>query len=270
MTLVLAFLLGLCGCTSTHSIPKGASSESAIEYCGGELWGYMVPLGPRESKAFWKRNLEDPEPLLAVFLHMHSVLETDPEHALTFHFAVRTRKDISLHIPDRYLNVQIDDSTKRNVKLDFVVRQEAKSAAELYPYPKYETRLIDAATNRWSVTKVNPWLYFLKEDPKELVLPASKIQPVSTDPVRVSLDRKRYKEIYVLASKNIWPEGQALKNSSIRIEIPKLTLNGVSYDPRPFVFDMNYNDVKKKRAQNSRVPCPSTTMIFRWNDNPYL
>lgn len=123
--LVLAIFLYLCSCASSHSIPDDSNSKHAISYCGGELWGYVLPIGSRKSTGFWNKKFEDQKPLLAVFLHMHSILEKDPEHSLTFHFALRTKEDISIQFPEKEISVLQSGTKEKTFKMDLVINEDA-------------------------------------------------------------------------------------------------------------------------------------------------
>ncbi len=266
MKLRLLFILLLSGCASTHVVPQDSHSQNAFEYCGGELWGYVLPLGPREQKSFWRKNLQDPKPLLAAFLHLHSDLEKNPAQALTFYFAIRTRESLGIKIPSHDWKVKINGADERSLNVEYFLKEEAKNAGEIYRYPKYQVKLLDAATNRWQVTQVSQFAYFIRGTPQEVTLPTSKVQKLETSLVQASLDLQNYKEIFVMASKNIWPENTDLKNAKIQITIPTMTVNDLVLDPQTFAFDMNYEKVRAIRSKSSRTLCPSTEKIFQMND----
>jgi hypothetical protein len=58
--------------------------------------------------------------------------------------------------------------------------------------------------------------------------------------VSVNFDSKKYAQIFVLSSLNIWPEKQPLRDSNIVVRLPAFMVNGVDYGPQTFAFQTNY------------------------------
>jgi len=259
--------LFVTGCVSrSHVVPQDSNTSGAFEYCGGTLWGYVVPVGPRQDKSWWNKDLSDPKPLLGVFLHMHSVLEKDPKHTLELHFAIRTREDLSIQIPDPIVTIKMDGTNEKKVKMNLVLTEEALRPDQIYRGPEYDFKLIDPKSNKWLITKKNKWLYLIKDDEREEILPVDRVQNITTAPINVKLDKRHFGEIFVLGAENIWPVGQSLKDAVITVTTPRLMLNGASYEARTFTFNMSYEKVKRLVGDRDYVKCPSTEMIFHSND----
>lgn len=261
--LVIAFFIFLSSCSSIHTVPDDKNSKHAIHYCGGELWGYVLPIGPRESGNFWTKKFEDPKPLLAVFMHMHSVLEKDPEHSLTFHFALRTREDLAVHFPEKDISVRFPEIEDKKLKLDFIANEDALTLNELYPSTEFDSELVDQESNQWKITKRTGLVSFNKVDPQIITLPTSKIHKITENPMSLKFDKTKYGQIFVLSSVNVWPSKESLKDTKITIQIPSFVLNGTTYLNQTFTFNTNYEKVKKVRSSYGR--CPSTEEIFRFN-----
>ena len=150
---VLVFLS--TGCASTQRTPKESREFKSFEYCRGELWGYMLPLGPREDKSLLTKSLHDPLPLMAVFLHMHSDLAENPARALMLFVEIRSRSSFSIAIPDPSIEVQFENAKAQLYPGKFVVVEQMKTGIERYPYPDYEAKLTDAQSNTWQIKKLN-------------------------------------------------------------------------------------------------------------------
>lgn len=265
---IILVSLFLCSCAShrTHEVSHDPALKRSYEYCKGGLWGYMMPIGPRQDKPWWNRSFHDPKPLLATFLMLHSALEPSPLDALNFNFIIHANEDMSVQMTDQTLKVRIDDMKEVKIKMDLVFTEQVKLPDELYPYPRYNISLIDSATNKWRVAKLNRWFYLLEDSVEEIILPNSKHHKLDTKTLSVVLDKKIYDDLYLSASTNIWPKGLAFKNSKIEITTPAFVLNGTTYESRQFTFYMNYEKVKKAYEDQSRMICPSTHRIFLYND----
>ncbi len=267
---VVLFILILSSCVSrTKSIPEPLDTSSAVKYCGGELWGYVVPLGVRESKTAWGKRLQNQKLLLAAFLQMHSDLEEDPDHSLTFHLAIRSKHNLSIQIPEHIVKVRIDDADELRVAMDFSLIAEAKTAAELFPYPKYESRVVDPELNKWHVAQLDGGFMSPTQTAKVMILPSTKVLTLTKHPEKTLLDPEKFKEFYVQSSKNIWPLREPLQRSTIQIEIPRMVVNGQALEPRRFEFEMNYEEIKSERALSLKTPCPSIAAVFQRNEGPH-
>lgn len=266
MKIIFVLFLILCGCASRmNSVPDDSNKKGSFEYCGGTLWGYVVPIGPRQDKSWWTKDFNDPMPRMAVYLHMHSMLEKDPKHALALQIALRTREDLSIQIPNSTVTVQIDKKETK-FKFDFIVTEAALRPDQIYTGPEYDFKLIDGKDNKWQVTRKNKFFYLIKEEVREEIFPSDKTQKLSSAPVNVKLDKKHYGEVYLLSEENIWPANEDLKNATISITTPQMIVNGTTYEPRKFTFEMNYDKVKKRVGDSDYVRCPSTEMIFFHNN----
>jgi hypothetical protein len=253
----------IVSCSTMNPVPEGAQSNKSVEYCGGELWGYVLPIGPRENADFWTRKFDDPKPVLALFMHLHSVLETDPEHALTLHLALRSRESMSAQFPDNKVRIQIGDGIEKTFALELRLVEDARTVENLYPDLQYKTELIDGKTNQWRIAKRNSFFTVITDEPKLILLPTSRVTKITNAPLNVVFDDRNYSQVFILAEKNIWPEHQPLKDAVIKVRLPKFSLNGADYGPQDFVFNMSYEKVRKNRASYGR--CPSTDEIFRFN-----
>lgn len=202
--------------------------------------------------------------MMALFMHMHSVLEADPEHSLTLHFALRTKENLKAEFPDNKFIVGREGHDEKAFALDMTVFEDALTVERLYPGDQYKTELVDKKTNQWSVAKRNRFFTFITGKPKLIQLPVSKTERILKNSVNVVFDGQNYAQTFVLASANIWPEKEPLKNSVITVRVPRFSLNGVGYGPQEFKFDMAYEKVKGSRSSYGR--CPSTEEIFRFND----
>lgn len=268
-SVVVLFILILSSCvTRTQNIPATIDASTAVKYCGGELWGYVVPIGVRESKTAWGKRLQDRKLLLAAFLQMHSDLEEHPEHSLTFHLAIRSVDDLSIQIPEHIVKVRIDDADEMLVAMDFSLIAEAKTADELFPYPKYESRVVDPELNKWRVAQLDGGFISPTQTSKVMVLPSTKVLTLTKRPEKIVLDPGKFKEIFVQSSKNIWPLRARLQRSTIQIEIPNMIVNGQALEPRRFEFEMNYEEVKSERVLGLKTPCPSFAAVFQRSEGP--
>jgi len=259
----LPIILFLISCTTFHPSPKDQNDKHAIEYCGGELWGYVLPVGPREDKSFWTRKFEDPKTLMAIFMHMHSVLEKDPEHSLTLHFALRSREDLTIQFPKKVLNAQVEGFPEKEFKLEMVVHEDVLGVHDLYPDSKFKAELIDQKTNQWRIAKRNWFFTFITDEPKVVQLPTPKVFKISESSVKIHFDEKKLAQIFVLSSVNIWPAKEALKDAIVTVRLPAFIVNGINYASQTFTFNTNYEKVKQNRSSYGR--CPSTEEVFRFN-----
>ena len=144
--------------------------------------------------------------------------------------------------------------------------EEAKTAQEKYPYPEFETELIDPKLNKWKVTKVNQFFYLIKEGSEVVQIPTNRIYDLNPKGAKITFDNSNQKQIWVRASENIWPESEELKNAKISVKIPDILINGHLIRSRTLVFDMDYESVKSKHKNSPAIRCPSTSLIFHWND----
>ncbi len=258
--LPLFFILVLTSCRSFHTFQDDHNKNHALEYCGGELWGYGMPLGIHETGRWWTRSSSSPKPFLAVFMHMHSVIAPDPDHTLTFHFNIRTQEDLKIHFPDPHFSVQIDDGEEKKFKLNLNLIESPWSPEKLYPHPEYKIELVDANTNKWRVSKRNQLFYPITSDEKIVDLPTGTGRTFGNEPIQLAYDKSKYEYIYVMAITNIWPEKQPLRDATIKVKTPEYFLNGATYPTRTYTFMTNYSKVLKLRPKYGR--CPSTNEIF--------
>lgn len=226
----------------------------------------MIPLSPPENKPWYDKNFHDPNPLLGVFLHMHSDLAPDPLHALQLFFLIRSGKNLRVEIPDQEIEVQIDGLPSRKVNLKLLVIEEMKSADKLYPHPKYDIRLVDREENKWEIRTVNQFFYLIKGDPEIVQLPKDRVSALGKGKREIRMDDKAMQHIWISGTENIWPAKQNLRDSQISIRLPRMTINDIVIEARRLDFPMNYEAVKKDQGQETLRRCPSTEMIFRWND----
>ena len=259
-------ILMLAGCTTVHKFPSKQKNIGTFEYCGGELWGYMLPIGPRDGKPWYSKDFNDPMPLLAVYLHMHSDLAKDPRNALMLFLDIRSRRPFSVEIPNPNIEVQINNLPTQYFTADLKVVEEVKTADEKFPSPSFETKLLNAEKNQWKVTKLNRITPLIKGDSEIVIMPRDRIYDLGKGPKNIPLDVSSVKQLWIRASMDIWPAKRDLENSKISIRIPKMTVNGQAIESRLLVFDMNYKSVEKRRGKGTGRACPSTHMIFHWND----
>lgn len=252
----LAFLLVLVGCVSrTHQTPANSADLRAFEYCDGELWGYMLRSGA---------NAADDVPL-AVYLHMHSDLTPDPAHALMLFVELRAQTAVTFEIPRPILTVQIDSEPPRQMPLRVYVLEQMKSAEDRFPYPAYETKLVNAETNTWSVAKLNSFFYLIKSEAKLHQLPLDRRYELTRAIARVPFDTTSTKHIWLRGAVNLWPENQPLRNASLSVELPDIMVNGRSLQRRRFSYQMNYGATATQRRRSRARVCPSSELIFSHN-----
>lgn len=248
-------------CNTFHPEPQTENGRRTFEYCGGGLWGYLVPIGPREYETFWTRKSAG-KPLMMVYLTFYSTEQDLGKTVLGLSFVISVKEDVKVQFPDSTISVQIDGSEAKIFKLNMNVTEDAMTVWQRYPDTKYKTTLLDHKSNTWSVAKRGSFFTFLTDDPITVQIPRQKVHKISTEPFSVTFDSAQYEQIYVQQPiMNIWPKDEPLKDATLTVRLPSFKINGIETPSQDFTFN---TDFVRLRSAGFYGRCPAPGEIFRF------
>lgn len=262
--ILLIFLLTSCVHRSTLVRENDSNKKYAVEYCGGQLWGFVKPVDQGST-------------LLAVYTN-YTTLQMSKgvnKNALVLHVAFRFKRSADLVFKDKTLRITQSHINKSiTADFDYWLMEKFKSAYDKFD-DNYEVRpgsndgeyLIHK--KRWGGLIGSAFL----EDPFVYKQPFVENKKIAGLNVKFDLNPNEHDDFVLVATETLFIDDQKGKGdrfqeipafTKLSVSLPEFKLNGIDYKLDPFTINFDKNKILKNVDSHPR--CPSIDMIFHWNN----
>lgn len=239
----------------------------AVQYCGGQIWGYIQPLD---------KNLPS-NPYIAVYTLLTQI---DKEETLLLYVAVNFKKSAQIQFLNSFLKLKINNLNSDNRPLNFVAIEGFKRIDQLFPSDSY---VIEPGSkeNEYLVSKKKYGgffgeMNFALEKPIVYTMPKKENLEVKGKSYSVAFDPSIHDEFYILAVPILFLNqviaGRSYpkvpEKAKIEITLPEIQIDQTKFNLDPFVI--NFERQKILESANGSHRCPSLEEMFRWSRSSLL
>lgn len=241
--------------------------KHTVQYCGGQLWGYVEALDESLSS----------KPYVAIYTHL---TEIDRKEALLLHVALHFKNSAKLEFAERSFNLKVDNLKPESRPLNFVAIPGYKTIDLLFPSQTYVTER-GARENEYLVFKKKyggffGQMKFALEDPFVFKIPKKENIEIKDKTYIVNFDKDVHDEFYVYAVPILFLNQETKNKSSsgvpdkakIEITLPSFQIEGQTFKTERYTFNFDRNKIIENSKDSNR--CPSLEMMFHWSRSSIL
>lgn len=249
---ILAQVLLSCAQKSVFKIEPDQNEKYVFQFCGGQQWGYLKPLSPKEKA-----------PYLGVYL-VNEIFEDRIQIAP--YFVIQAQEDTEIVFKTRVLKIIENGVTISSQPTNFRIIPSEKQIWELYPRTKYTSKQV--ATDEWEIRKMKYGGMFGEmalEEPFIIKTNTHKIEETNSNIIKLNLD-ENLSDIYVVSSSFAFPrKRQGSKPLTITVRTPEFQVNGTIVKETDYVFHVDQSRLREATKDTAR--CATLEEVFRAGRN---
>jgi hypothetical protein len=258
MNLFIKIALILCLFSCAGRVHHNSASETGlkrIEYCGGDLWGYVGPLAADQKNGTFQ----------TAFTGVSYLTGSEKgEKTLLFTYALEMYGAVDLKFESNELEILVNGKKLPKKNLEVAAQRVAYSPSEHYPADKYSLRLLNGEKNTWEVTKLNPAFKHLFTGKPKIVTLAKDQKQVVKDGIFQYPHEDQIKKTVLISVEVLLPASRDLEDTMVQVTVPAMTYKGIKLNAQKFEFAFD-KEAWQSRAAKWKGRCPSLEELFRWN-----
>lgn len=248
-TLFLFALLLLTACS--HPVHKPAPNREAmkpIEYCGGDMWGYIGPKG---------KDVKE-----TAFVGV-SYVGSDKK-TLLFTYVLKLPSTGTVEFAKNEFQIKVNGKEMNQKPVEMAVHRNAYDPYHYYKQSQYTFKVVDYEKNQWEVRKIHPIFGHMQlGDPKIVTFPKNQVEVVKNGKFNFP-ENKDIENNMLITVIPLWPLNTPLADTEINVIIPAMMINHEKHPAQDYTFTFNLKDWLE-RAKSGKTRCPSIMELFRFN-----